>query len=110
MTIEERKVELYKKREINLAVEGKSTNLRLWIGFDGTVAENKINPPNTIFMRLDKMNEFDAPLSSDCYGYLMRENKALLELLRFGFKSSIENLDEILKITENLKEREKNNW
>ena len=99
---------LLNKETINLRLK-YPVNLVIWVSFDGTVGENKVNPPNTVFMRVDHHNQYWVPLDSAVthVGYLY---PILNKLSKFGFKSDINNLDEILNIVKDLEITERNNW
>lgn len=86
------------KSELHLAVEGRFTNLRIWT--DDT----------SVYMRLDKLNDYSAPLNEESVKYLHSNNKAIDRLLAYGFKSSIDNLQNILDITAKLPYRMCNEW
>lgn len=116
-TIEERKAFLTKgidklrftyNGELSLAIEDRFTNLRIWIGNEKCLADG--GGKRQIFMRLDKLNNYSATLNSETFKYLESPPKGFEKLLKFGFQSDIENLDEILEITKKLKYRELREW
>jgi hypothetical protein len=86
------------KSELQLAIEGKFTNLRIFTG------------KNSIFMRLDKCNAYSVPLHSENVMYLKKPHATIQKLLKFGFESSISNLTEILEITKDMKYRQCCEW
>lgn len=98
------------RKELCYLIEDKDTCLRLWVGFDGTVKENRENPPNTVFMRLDKYQNYSCPLDLHTYKYIKDENKIVKKLLVYGFKSSISNLNQILTILKPLKQVHLKSW
>ena len=69
--------------ELSLKVEGKFTNLRIWISDGG------------IYMRLDRANQYSAPLCEKSYNYLEKDNKIIKELSNMGFPTNINNLKKI---------------
>lgn len=91
-------------------IEDKDTCLRIWIGFHGTVKENRENPPNTVYMRLDKYKQYSAPLDEHSYKYLEDKKGIIKQLLPFGFTSSIDNLQTILNIVKPLKQTQLKVW
>lgn len=116
-TIEERKAFLTKdidelkfryNGELSLAIEGRFTNLRIWIGNEKCLADG--GGKRQIFMRLDKYNDYSVPFNAENFKYLQNPPKGFDKLLKFGFQSDIENLDEILEITKKLKYRKLREW
>ena len=91
-------------------IEDKNTMLRLFISFNGTIGENQINPPDTVYMRLDKYQQYSAPLNEETYNYLEDKEGIIKQLLPFGFSSSIDNLERILEILKPLKETKQKDW
>lgn len=112
-SIEERKAYLLKRpsKEISLAIEGKHTNLRIWVDFNGTMGEALVNPPDSIFMRLDKYQAYSVPLDSGMK-YLEVDNPIRLKLTAAGFDfiSPIDKLDELLELTKDMQYRELLPW
>lgn len=98
--LDERKAEINKGNELWLGIEGRYTNLRIW----KSRIHPLINPDNTeaIYMRLDKANEYSTPLSKETLKYINDDKSCVHKLAKFDFPTSIDNLDEILSITENL--------
>lgn len=103
------KKKILQSGELWLAVEGRYTNLRIWTGRDVN-GRHPLNEHDTVFMRLDKANEYSTPLSEDSFFRLSKKGQdAIRPLLRFGFKCSINNIDEILSITDSLPIRKHDN-
>ena len=109
MTLDERKADMKKNLDklhfgsyanLELAVEGRFTNLQIWISNEKCMAEG--GGDKKIFMRLDCANHYSAPLREDSANYLEKPHQAITKLLKFGFISSIECLDEILEITKDM--------
>jgi hypothetical protein len=86
------------KGELQLAVEGNYTNLRIWVS------------RNLIYMRLDKCNAYSVPLKTENFGYLKKPHPTVQKLLKFDFETSISNLNEILEITKDMKFRQCREW
>jgi hypothetical protein len=110
-TLEQRKIDVRKGYALELAIEGKFTNLRIWIGASKCKAEGGV--VDTVYIRLDRANHYSAPLSDKSFAYLETDCKAVdsvKELLEFGFTSPLEKLDEILEITKGLKDRQCIAW
>lgn len=101
-----RKEKLYNKEQLVLNIE-KDLNLRIWIGYNGTVGEDKIYPPNSVWMRLDNYNQYSVPLSKETN---YTRSKTIEKLETFNFPSPIEKLDKILEITKDLKETTLKPW
>ncbi len=108
-TISDRLGKLILGNEISLAVEGRFTNLRIWTGKD-TNGKHTFDQHDTVYMRLDRANQFSAPLSETSFGYLETQQETIKELLKFGFKSSLSNLTEILELTKKMKYRDCIEW
>jgi len=116
-TIEKRKSYLTKdidklkyeyNRELVLGVEGRLINLLIWIGNEKCLAKG--GGKRKIFMRLDMSGNYSCPLNEKSYRYLCNPPTDFEKLLKFGFISDMENLDEILNITKNLKHRKLIMW
>jgi hypothetical protein len=99
--------------EIQLAIEGRFTNLRIWKTVR-TIKRNSIYNPVTelepisdgkVYMRLDKAKQFSVPLEERTVAYLEKEHPIIAELLQFGFESDVQNIERILEITAPLKDR-----
>jgi hypothetical protein len=90
--VNERICTLNEGYELSLGIEDRFTNLIIWIG--------KSN--QTIYMCLDKANNYSVPLNIDTIGHLKKPNKIIENLLKFGFKSDIKHLKEIIDITKDL--------
>jgi hypothetical protein len=84
--------------ELSLAVEGRTTNLRIW----------KSKNDNTIFFRLDKFNAYSTPLSDESILYLDKPNDKINQLNKlFGFnRATINDIDTIIEIVKNMKIRD----
>ncbi len=92
------------KLELEFAVEGKYTNLRVWCGHDGPQSHKHLI--DTVFMRLDRANHYSAPLQPDSYKYLEKPNLIIRGLAyKFGFKSPISDAEEILSSLQTLNHR-----
>jgi len=118
MTLEERKADMKKNlhklhfgsyANLELGIEGRYTNLRIWIGNEKCMAEG--GGDKKIYMRLDCANHYSVPLSEDkVMNYLEKPTDAMKKLIKFGFISSIECLDEILEITKDMPIRPCISW
>jgi hypothetical protein len=98
-TIPERlKLITEQKCELSLAIEGRSTNLRIWQSHDH------------VYMRLDKANAYSVPLQADTISYLNKPNEPIIKLLKYGFESHTTNLSDILEITKGMKYRPCIEW
>jgi hypothetical protein len=108
-TLQERLDKLFAGNELCLAIEDRDTNLRIWIGSDEA---GKHNPKDadTVFMRLDKADNYSATLSEESHAYLNNQDTPVKDLIKFGFKSSINNLHEILNTTIQMPERDLAAW
>lgn len=102
---ETRKAKLLRGEEVVLKVEGRHTNLRIIPNHDSS----------RFCFRLDKYKEYSVPLPKGL-AYLCDQKsdsvKAACELARrWGFdKSTLEDLDAILEITEKMQERKLLDW
>lgn len=105
-TTEQRKQTLLNFKELSLAVEGKDTNLRIWID------KPKLNNVQHVYFRLDCYNQYSVPLSTAKLNYLEKPNAACAELNeKYGFDSAtLDNLDDILEITKLMKYRKLKSW
>jgi len=101
--------EKLKNRETLVLKLKNNTTLLIWIGYDGTVGEDKVNPPSHVWMRIDKYQQYWVPFEAG-YEYLKGKVKILDKLVKFGFKSEISNLSEILQITEELEDSLQLRW
>lgn len=106
--LEERINHVLGGNELSLAIEGRYTNLRIW----KSRLHPKFNPDDSdgVYMRLDRANQYSAPLSPETLKYIENENSPVHQLAEFGFPTSIENLRKILEITENMPIRECIAW
>jgi hypothetical protein len=93
--------------ELSLAVEGRYTNLRIWIGNEKSVAEG--GGRLCVYMRLDKYNNYSVPLDMERAKYVKNETIHFLAS-QFKFGCGIECLDKILEITKDLKQRNCLSW
>jgi hypothetical protein len=99
--------------EIQLAIEGRFTNLRIWKSNNKIERESIYNPvaesapisDAKVYMRLDRANQYSVPLNQETIGYLEKEHPIIKELLQFGFESDVTNIDKVLEITAPLKDR-----
>lgn len=101
---------LHRGEELQLAIEGRFTNLRIWTGRNAPGTKHPFSEHDTIYMRLDKANAYSTPLDESSAKRLDAEHTAINHLLKFGFQSSISNLDEVLAITADMKERRCIDW
>jgi hypothetical protein len=99
-SLEERTELLNNGSELWLSIEGRYTNLRIW----KARIKALIDPDNTegIYMRLDKANAYSVPLSEETLEYIQDKKSVVHQLGKFSFPTSVDNLEEILKITEKL--------
>lgn len=110
MTLEERRNYLlagtdelkYSYNDLRFAVEGKTTNVHLWIGNEKCLADG--GGEKLIYIRLES-SEYSVPLNKDKVAYLDKPNKAVEKLAEKGFTRPISEIDEVLEITKNLKIR-----
>ena len=88
--------------EVDLAIEGKFTNLRIWL--------NKRD--NNIYMRLDRANQYSACLSNDSINYLDKPHPAVTKLNElFGFNGATkDDIDTIIEITKKMVYRQCVEW
>lgn len=116
-TIEERKQLLTKgidkpnfrdSSELTLQIEGKFTNLRIWVGNEKSLAEG--GGKKLVYMRLDKCNDYSVTWNEEHFNYLQNPPKEMTKLLKFGFTSELSDLDEILEITKKMKYRQLIQW
>lgn len=121
ITIEERKKHLltvtkhidgkpYSWNELSVAVEGKYTNLRVWIGNEKSIADGCGR--QMIYMRLDCYQQYSVPLTKESYSYIKKPHSALLKLLEFYVfgETDVTRLDDVLRCIEKLKERQVLSW
>lgn len=93
----------------SFAIEGKFTNLRVWLSHSGPGKYNElVKPAEHIYMRLDIANQSNVPFTKKVLSYLNnQENPIVLKLLELvDFTTSINNLDLILDILLTMKPRE----
>lgn len=89
-----RKTILTANGEVELAIEGRYTNLRIF----GSTKDNKIR------FRLDKANQYSVPLSNDTVLYLDKPHPVITELNnRFGFdNATFDDVETILELTKDM--------
>ena len=99
-SIDERINHINDGADLWLAIEGRYTNLRIWKGR----IHPKSNSDNTeaIYMRLDRANQYSVPLSVETLTYIENDKSCVHQLNKFSFPTSIDNLKEIIEITESL--------
>jgi hypothetical protein len=104
----------YSWHELNLRVDGRDTNLRIWIGNEKSIADGCGRA--MIHLRLDKHQNYDCPLTVEKVGYLKgtKHEQLLTEIANqfpFGqIEATAENLNKLLELTKELKVVEKNMW
>ena len=88
--------------ELSLAVEGKTTNLRIW----------RSKKCDTIYFRLDKFNAYSSPLSDESILYLDKPNDKVNKLnTLFGFnRARLKDIDIIIDIVKDMKIRPCKVW
>ncbi len=85
-------------KELQLAVEGRDTNLRIWKSSDG------------IYMRLDIYKQTSAPLNDKTVRMVDDTKSPIYKLAGLGFPTAKSNLDKILRLTANMRERKVKGW
>lgn len=95
--------------ELSLALEGKYTNLRIWVSLPCAPVEATEDTENVIYMRLDKSANYSITIV-DNYAIAAKARELVDKLGTFGFPAPINKLDEILSIVQHLKVRECNPW
>ena len=106
-TIEGRKTHLLGYHELNLHIKGEGkTNLRIWVSKCPQFPDSH----NRIYFRVDQQSHFDYPL--DEVKYLNHEQPILQTIVnKYGFNgATIDNIDDVLEITKEMKWRVKNYW
>lgn len=100
LSIDERIKHINDGCDLWLAIEGRYTNLRIWKGR----LHAPIHNDNTqgIYMRLDRANQYSVPLSVETLNYLENEKSCVHQLGKFSFPVSVDNLEEIINITQKL--------
>jgi len=108
-TIPERKNDLLAGNEVELAIEGRFTNLRI---FASIKTEKRPCNDNKIRFRLDKGNQYSVPLNNETIEYLDKEHATVKKLNElFGFDSAtLEDADQILEITKDMISRQSIEW
>ena len=74
-SIEERITSINKGNTLELAIEGKFTNLRIWTGRSKSVSEGGV--VDTVYIRLDRANQYSVPLRNETFAYLETDCKAV---------------------------------
>jgi len=85
--------------KLELAIEGRFTNLQIWVGNEKCMAEG--GGKLLIYMRINCGGQYSVPFSEEAVNHLHKPD-AMLNLLKFGFTSDYECLDEILEITKDM--------
>lgn len=93
---------------LELAIEGRFTNLQIWVGNEKCLADG--GGKLLVYMRIDKGNSYNVPFTKDNIR-LEKSNKAIDALsAKYGFTSDIECLNDILKLTEKMVCRQSIAW
>lgn len=96
---------LKKSKKIELAVEGKYTNIIIWLEDKGRY--------DGIYIRLDKGKQYSVPLYNNIK-YLETDNalnnKNLIKLSEMGFPIDLSKLDEVCELIKNFKKRNCIEW
>ncbi len=102
MTTAERKDHILKRGTLTLAIEGRFTNLLIYKG----------SKCNNVFFRLDKAYNYWASLCTERLQYLEKDHPVIETLNSlYGFcNATIDDLDNILIITKNMKNRDLIEW
>lgn len=108
-SISERKDTLLRGNEVELAIEGRFTNLRI---FASIPKESRPLNDGKVRFRLDKGNAYSTPLTSGTLAYLEKEHPALNKLNElFGFEgATLADIDTILEITKDMTWRSCIQW
>ena len=94
--------------ELSLAIEGRFTNLRIWVGNEKCIAEG--GGRLLVYMRLDCANQYSVPFRKENIR-LEKSHNAINELsIKYDFTADIECLNDILEITKDMKCRECISW
>lgn len=109
LTTEERKNQLLAGNEVELAIEGRFTNLRI---FASIKTDKRPMNDNKVRFRLDRANQYSAPLKDDSVAYLDKEHSAINKLNElYGFEgATLEDVDAILEIVKDMKTRPCVEW
>jgi len=97
-------------KTLSLAIEGRYTNLRIWIGNEKSIADGCGR--QMIYMRLDAYKEYSVPFNKETANYLNKKNEVidrLLSFYEFG-QTDVSRLDEVLEITKDLVYRPVLEW
>jgi len=102
MTTAERKDHILNRNDLVLAIEGRFTNLLIYKG----------SKDNTVHLRLDKAFNYWAHLSTERLKYLEKDHPVIetLNALYGGCDATTDDLDNILIITKNMKNRSLVQW
>jgi hypothetical protein len=109
LTTEERKKTLLEGNEIELAIEGRFTNLRI---FASIPKESRPLNDGKVRFRLDRANQYSVPLKDDTIVYLEKEHAAISKLNElYGFEgATLEDIDNILEIVKDMVSRQCVEW
>ena len=93
-SIAKRKASLLAGNEVELGIEDRFTNLRIFKGSKG----------DNIYFRLDCANAYSAPLKDETVKYLNKENPIINKLNElYGFdRATLEDIDNILELTKTM--------
>jgi len=88
--------------ELELAIEGRFTNLRIW----------KSKKEDIICIRIDKGKQYSVTLSDKSVGYLEKPNEAVTKLNKlYGFNGArVKDILNIIEITKGMKLRQCIAW
>jgi len=93
---------------LELAIEGRFTNLQIWVGNEKCLAEG--GGKLLVYMRIDKGAQYNVPFEKDNIR-LQSSHKAINALSeKYGFTNDIECLNDILEITKDMKCRQSISW
>lgn len=110
--IDRRKDILLKKRQkLCLAVEGKYTNLKIWVGSTGPGNLGTVG----VYTRLDIYKQVSSPISYTHQGVLgyvndVDKRNIIAIIMSWNWPAPIERLDDLLHLTSKWKERELLQW
>ena len=96
---------LLSEKELQLAIEGRYTNLRIWYSTHNLTK-------NEIFFRLDCYKQYSTPIAHGI-DYLHKEHEALTTLMKeyeFAQMVTIADLNRIIEITIGMKQRKVLPW
>lgn len=98
--LEQRKNIVLNNLELQLAIEGEDTNLRIF----------KHSKNDRILIKLDKFRDYAVHLTGETIAYLNNNNKLITELFERFKQPTINDLDAILLHTSSLEIRECKVW